>query len=214
MYTIRWQTPQCHKAQPVLVCWHATCIFTQACAQNIWELWSALYTAMPRPGNSTCVLCDGLEVGTCQHCLHSSNHRMIADNDALATALQTHCDLRWHWWTWLLHCCMRQTKYPEAEALLTDQGFLTFVYSDSYWSTELTSNAASGSFRKLACRLSFIQTASRSSNSAWTLDVALWTSCEKGSWLCRPAGSRRYLYALCRLNTSSWNITKHHQAWC
>lgn len=94
--------------------------------------YSYAFNISPRLGNSTCVLCDGLEVGTCQHCLQSSNHRMIADNDALATALQTHCDLRWHWWTWLLHCCMRQTNYPGAEALLTDQGFLTFVYSDSY----------------------------------------------------------------------------------
>ena len=65
--------------------------------------------------------------------------------------------------------------------MLTEQGFLTFVCHDAGRSTELTNNAASGSFRKLACRLSFIQTASRSSNSAWTLDVALWTSCEKGS---------------------------------
>lgn len=65
-------------------------------------------------------------------------------------------------------------------ALLTDQRFLTFVHCNSDQRTELTSNAASGNFRKLACRLSFIQTASRSSNSAWTLDVALWTNCENG----------------------------------
>ena len=72
------------------------------------------------------------------------------------------------------------SRYLGAEAILIDQGFLTFI-RDSDQSTELTSNAASGNFRKLACRLSFIQTASRSSNSAWTLDVALWTRCEKGS---------------------------------
>ncbi len=54
----------------------------------------ALYTATPGPKNSTCVLCDGLEVGTCQHCLQSSNYRVIAVHDALATALQLLCNLR------------------------------------------------------------------------------------------------------------------------